>query len=90
MCFVEIMIIFCLKDNYVYLLVCSEMCMMVVVDFFEVWFVLGVLEIVDVMFIVIWNIYYYWDYMGGNEELLWVYLELVVVGYVFDKGCIFG
>lgn len=60
------------------------------VDFLESFFVLGVVEFEGVELVVIWNMYYYWDYMDGNKGLLEVYLDLVVYGYELDKGWILG
>lgn len=54
------------------------------VDLVEVKFVLDCLEILGVDLVIIYNIYYYGDYVGVNWELLVKYFNLEVYGGVED------
>lgn len=59
----------CLVDNYVYLFYDIVFGIIGIVDFFVVGFVVKVLKEKGLFLDYILNIYYYWDYIGGNVDL---------------------
>jgi hydroxyacylglutathione hydrolase len=80
----------CLKDNYAYLINCSETGQTAVVDPSEAEPVIQALKTNGLSLNAILNTHHHWDHTGGNSELLMHFGKIPVLGHRSDQGRIAG
>ena len=82
----RVVTIFCLSDNYAYLLTADGSKKALVVDPSEAAPVIAALEREGLELCAILNTHHHWDHVGGNVELRKKYGELPVYAHVSDVG----
>ena len=80
----------CLRDNYAYLLVCTQTQAAAVVDPSEAEPVQAELEKRGLALATILNTHHHWDHVGGNEALLAKHPGIRIFGHASDRGRIPG